>query len=394
MIAPLRAAITPRPQTARLPSPMRDTLAARMAHTSPNRTPIFLTPNRAEPLLAALEEAPVLGIDTEFMRESSYFAELCLVQLATPQQIFLVDPLADANLEPLWRTLLGRAWIVHSGRQDLEVVYQASGALPDDIFDTQIAAALLGYAPQLGYANLVRELFDVELSKSQTRADWRRRPLSDAMLSYAAADVDFLLEAKDLLEERLDKEGRRDWAREDSRTLLERGLYNVDPETAIDRLKGARRLTGPARARARALAAWRERRAVHSDRPRQWIMKDAPLIEIARSAPDSVDALADIDGLPAGLLRRSGADLVDLVQNVPNHDDGYRPPGPPTEREKKLLKAMQEQVAAISQELDIAAEVLAPKRTLTAAMRGERSTNLFTGWRGAVVGERLATLLA
>ena len=372
---------------------MHDTLAGRMPQTANNRAPKFLRPNQAEALIAALENSPALGLDTEFMRESSYFAELCLVQLATHREVILLDPLAEGGLDTLWAALLQPTWVVHSGRQDFEVVYQASGALPNDVFDTQIAAALLGYAPQLGYANLVKELFDVELSKSQTRADWRRRPLSDAMLSYAAADVTFLLEAKQMLVERLDERGRGDWAREDSRLLLEPSLYEIDPATAIERLKGARRLTGPARARARALASWRERRAVRSDRPRQWIMKDAPLIEIARTAPDNLEALAEIDGLPPGLLRRSGAELVSLVLDTEAEDDGYRPPEPPTEREKKTLKAMQEQVAAVSSELEIAAEVIAPRRALTAALRGERSTNLFTGWRGEVIGATLEALL-
>ena len=373
---------------------MRDTLAARMTQTSSNPAYRLLTPNQAEALAPALDSAPVIGLDTEFMRESSYFAELCLVQLATGQDIFLVDPLADGGLDELWAGLLERTWIVHSGRQDLEVVFQAAGALPNDVFDTQVAAALLGYAPQLGYANLVKDLFKVELSKSQTRADWRRRPLSDAMLSYAAADVRFLLDAKDILSDRLNEKGRKEWAQEDSRTLLDQSLYAIDPATAIDRLKGARRLTGPARARARALAAWREQRAVHSDRPRQWILKDAPLIEIARTAPDSLDALAAIEGLPPALLRRSGAALIELVQAANVEEDGYRPPQPPSEREKKTLKAMQEQVAAVSHELDIAAEVLAPRRALAAALRGTRTTNLFSGWRAEVVGEKLEALLS
>ena len=373
---------------------MRDTLAARMTESSRNHAPTLLKANQAEALFAALESAPVLGLDTEFMRESSYFAELCLVQLATGQDIYLVDPLAEGGLDALWATLLDRTWTVHSGRQDLEVVYQAAGALPNDIFDTQVAAALLGYAPQLGYANLVKDLFAVELSKSQTRADWRRRPLSDAMLSYAAADVRFLLDAKEMLCQRLAERGREGWAQEDSRTLLDQSLYAIDPATAVDRLKGARRLTGAARARARALAAWREQRAVDSDRPRQWIMKDAPLIDIARAAPANLDALSAIEGLAPGMLRRSGADLIEIVQSTDVADDGYRPPQPPTEREKKTLKAMQEQVAAVSEELDIAAEVLAPRRALTAALRGARTTNLFSGWRGEVVGEKLESLLS
>lgn len=343
-----------------------------------------------EQIFAATDE---VGVDTEFMREDTYFAELCLLQMAVGADIYLVDPLADTDLKPLWPALLDRRWVVHSGRQDLEVIYQVTGALPQDLFDTQIAASLLGFAPQLGYANLVRELYSVELSKTQTRADWRQRPLSDAMRTYAAADVEYLIGAADKLRERLSELGRLDWAVEDSRELLNPALYVTDPDTAIERLKGAGKLRGQTRAIARQLAAWRERRALKSNRPRQWILKNAVVLDIAHRVPSNVDELERIEGIPKGVVRRSGEELVALVREAAKSDDDYRPPAPPTEQEKSTLKAMKAQVANVATELDLNAEVLAPRRDLVAALQGERNSRLFLGWRYAVIGQALEKLL-
>ena len=188
------------------------------------------------------------GVDTEFVREKTYSAQLCLVQIATPDEIYCVDPLTDYDQQAFWQRLLVCDWIVHSARQDIEVVWQTAGSMPASLFDTQVAAALLGYPVQMGYAGLVSELFNIEMDKSHTRADWSRRPLREAYLQYAAEDVEHLLPAYDKLEEALERKGRLDWAREDSMALLDPQLYEVDPRLAIDRLKGARNFRGRRRA--------------------------------------------------------------------------------------------------------------------------------------------------
>jgi len=243
-------------------------------------------------LINAISRLECIGVDTEFMRESTYFAQLCLLQVSTPDEIFCADPLSrepDNNkpLEDFWTAIIKPEWVVHSARQDIEVIYQTSGKMPRAIFDTQIAAAFLGFQPQVGYAGLVMELFGVELDKSHTRADWTRRPLSDAVLRYAAEDVQYLLPACEELSRRLRDSGRLEWAIEDSRYLLDPGLYEADPAQAINRLKGARNIRGRARAAASRLAAWRETEALRSNRPRQWIMRDQVLVEIAVACPAS-----------------------------------------------------------------------------------------------------------
>lgn len=195
-------------------------------------------------IAALLHEAERVGVDTEFMREKTFFAELCLVQLSIGNRLICADPLGASDLSEFWSALMRCGWVVHSGRQDMEVAWQASLRLPRQVFDTQVAAALLGYAPQIGYAGLVAELFGIELAKSHTRADWSRRPLSPEVLHYASEDVEYLLPAFDLLQERLDRCGRLSWAEQDSMDLLDSTLYEVNPDTAIERVKGAKNLRG------------------------------------------------------------------------------------------------------------------------------------------------------
>lgn len=342
-----------------------------------------------------------VGLDTEFMRETTFFPELCLLQIALADRIFCADPMFEPEatteqksaLEDLWQTLADRSWIVHSGRQDMEVVYLTAGKMPRGIFDTQVAAALLGYAPQLGYAALVAELFGVVLAKSHTRADWRRRPLPREVLEYAAEDVAYLLPAYDRLSSRLSELGRLDWARQDSADLLDVALYAPDPASAIDRLKGARYLRGRPRRAAESLATWREARALALNRPRQWILKDAALLEIAVAGPADAAALSRIPALPGKTARRAGAELLALVDAAKTGADDYEPPARPGERQKAVLKEMQNRVLAAAARLGIVAEVIAPRKELSEALNGRRNLRVFRGWRLEVIGGKLLELL-
>lgn len=347
----------------------------------------------SEALISALTQADRIAVDTEFMREKTYYAQLCLIQIATPTEIYCADPLTGSDLSRFWPALLSCNWVLHSGRQDIEVFYQAARQMPASIFDTQIAAGLLGYAPQMGYATLVKELFGRELAKSHTRADWTRRPLLAEMIKYAAEDVEFLLDACDLLSARLAKLGRLAWANEDSARLLDPDLYDDSPSAAIGRLKGAGKLSGRTRSAAAALAGWREQRAVRSNRPRQWILKDALVLQLAVSNPDSKAALAAISGMPAATAQRSATELLAVLASAKDGDLSYAPPARPTEQQKMLLKTMHAEVAKIATDLGIAAELIAPKKELSAIMLGERDARVFTGWRRDVVGQRLLEML-
>ncbi len=335
-----------------------------------------------------------LGVDTEFMREKTYFAQLCLVQISTPDTIFCVDPLVDHSQSEFWAQLLACSWVVHSARQDIEVVYQTASQMPHEIFDTQVAAGLLGMPAQMGYAGLVKELFDVDMAKSHTRADWTRRPLAEAVLDYAAEDVEYLLPAADILSENLDKKGRLDWARQDSSLLLDKRLYEISGDQAVDRLKGARNFRGTKRAAAVRLAAWREEEAIRRDRPRQWIIRDNVLLDIAYKLPTSEKHLTSIEGMPPKLLNRVGKQLIDLVGASKGDENDYQPPSPPDEAQKALLKDMQSQVADCARDLNVAAETVASKRELSAVITsGTQESRVFQGWRRELIGEQLLQLL-
>lgn len=356
--------------------------------------PAYQFVDHPDTLCELLQRHDRLGVDTEFMREKTYFAQLCLVQLSADSEFFCVDPLAGNGQDEFWTQLLRTPWVVHSARQDIEVVSQTAGAMPREIFDTQVAAALLGMPAQIGYAGLMKDLFDVDMAKSHTRADWTRRPLSEAVLQYAAEDVEYLMPAADLLSERLQQKGRLEWAQQDSALLLDTSLYEIDGTQAIDRLKGARNFRGRRRAAAIRLANWRESEAIRRDRPRQWILRDNVLLDIAYNLPANEKQLGSIDGLPAKTLSRAAKQLLHEVHATRTDNNSYEPPRPPDEEQKALLKSMQAKVAACAKELNITAETVASKRELSAVIvSGERDTRVFQGWRKDVIGADLEKLL-
>lgn len=361
--------------------------------------PIFIEQLSDTRLHESLSSQRRVGVDTEFMRERTFFSQLCLVQISSGDDIFCVDTLTgsksqpDPSAKPFWQSLMQIPWVLHSGRQDIEVVSQSANQFPTSVFDTQIAAALLGYAPQLGYANLVAELFDVQLAKSHTRADWTRRPLSDAVLEYAAEDVHYLLPAYEVLKERLSALGRLSWAEEDSADLLQPSLYEIDPDLAVARLKGARNLAGNSRNAAVRLAAWREREALRSNRPRQWIIKDKTLLDIAVTQPGTAQELADIPGMAERTARRASSAILTAIDDAKSDPSDYRPSARPDDEQKSLLKELQREVADCAAELGVAAEIIASRKELSAATSGDHDGRVFRGWRAGLIGNRLLELL-
>ena len=356
--------------------------------------PAFTVVDHVDQLADNLESHQRIGVDTEFMRERTYFAQLCLLQVSTTDDIYCVDPLGDEDLADVWGAIAQREWVVHSARQDIEVIYQTTERMPSNIFDTQVAAALLGFQPQIGYSGLVKELFDVELPKSHTRADWSKRPLPDEYLEYAAEDVEYLLPAHDELAGRLEAKGRLDWAVADSKLLLDKRLYDVDPNSAVDRLKGARNMRGKRRSVAAALATWREAEALRRNRPRQWILRDNVVINIAYAMPASVSELARVEDMPGKLVTRAGKDIVGVVEKASKNGSNYRPPRPPDEAQKELLKKMQAVVQECAADLDLAAEIIASRKELSGIIiGGKRQSRVFDGWRSELIGDRLMELL-
>jgi ribonuclease D len=324
-----------------------------------------------------------IGLDTEFLRERTYHARLCLVQLAAPDEALCVDPLALAALAPLAALLAapGTIKVMHASRQDLEVLYPLAG-LTRPVFDTQIAAALAGFPAQVGYAELARRLLGRELAKSHTRTDWSRRPLSPEQIEYALDDVRYLLPIAAALEEQLAR-------LEDPRGFI------IEPDDAWQRLRGLRGLD-PGRERlARSLAAWRERRALEHNRPRGWILEDGALREIVLRVPRTAAQLAAVPELPPGVVKHSGVEILACVAAAGISDPAPPAPGRPQSDPERnaLVRKLGGISQAVAAELELAPEVLATRRELEQIADGRRDGALLRGWRRAVVGERLLTAL-
>ncbi|MBV6415595.1 MAG: Ribonuclease D [Steroidobacteraceae bacterium] len=341
---------------------------------------------------AELTAAPAIGLDTEFMRERTYRAELCLLQVASAGRAACVDPLALESLAPLAAALGpgGPVKVLHAARQDLEVLSAAIGRV-EPVFDTQVAAALAGFASQVGYADLVRQLLGHDLPKAHTRTDWSRRPLSPDQLEYALDDVCHLLALRDCLLERLDRQGRLAWLDEELQAIADPQDFIVDPERAWQRLKGVHALDAGRQRLAKALAAWRERRAIERNRPRGWILDDAALKEIVAEVPRDPAALAATAGLPAGVAQHSGAELLALVQgaDVPDPPPPLPRRGRPDAALTNAVKRLAEVTRQAAAETGIGAEVLAPRRELERLAAGDHTIAALRGWRLGVVGERL-----
>lgn len=259
-----------------------------------------------------------LAVDTEFERVNTYYPELCLVQVAGDNGLVaVIDPLAIHDPELLYGLLYdpGITGVFHAARQDFELFYHLKGELPAPLFDTQIAASLLGYESQIGYANLVREILDVDLAKTQTRTDWKRRPLSDKQLQYAADDVIHLARLYERLQTRLMESELMTKMEEQCRLLYRPELYVPDPESMWKKIKirEAQKFSGASLAVFKRLAAWREITARRKNLPRKWVLKDHELVAIARELPADRNTLARLEGIDARVVKRYGEELAGIV---------------------------------------------------------------------------------
>ena len=263
-----------------------------------------------------LGQAPYLALDTEFLRDQTYYPKLCLIQVAAPGVEGIIDPLAPGlDLAPFY-DLIRRPEIVkvmHAARQDIEIFYLQGGVLPDPLFDTQIAAMVAGFGDAASYETLARKIAHVEIDKSARFTDWSHRPLSKRQLEYAMADVTHLRVIYEWLKTRLEKTGRTAWVAEEVAALQDPALYKLDPEQAWKRLK-PRTSNKRFLAVLAALAAWREREAQSRDIPRGRVLKDEALTEIAAHPPETPEALDRIRAVPKGFSNsRMGKGLLEAI---------------------------------------------------------------------------------
>ena len=279
------------------------------------------------------------------------------------------------------------------------MLLQSGGAVPGPLFDTQVAAAFLGFPPQVGYAELVARQLGHSIDKGQTRTDWSRRPLTPAQVAYAADDVRHLLTLHTDLQAALVAKGRAAWVTEEGSAYENPALYRTDPALAWRRLKGLNRLRPEEQSAARALADWRERRAIESDKPRGWILADDALYALATRDPMSIEALESIATLPPSVVRKRGEELLDLLRTARADESGVPLSAPkrPEPEQMALATRLLQVVRDIAAELDVGAEVLATRKDVEAIAFGSGAPDdspLMRGWRKDVVGAKLLAALS
>lgn len=354
--------------------------------------------DRAEPLLALLSHTPAaFGIDTEFMRVSTFFPKLALIQLAFGDRVALVDPTAAVALDALGDMLADPAHtaIMHSASEDLEALATRFPRGIARLFDTQIAAAFAGLGAGLGYQKLVREMLGIDLPKAETRSDWLRRPLFDAQLEYAAHDVVHLPTLHAALSERVAMRGYAAWLDEDLRRLTERARRReIDPQPQTA-LRGAADWPAERQALLRRLLLWREATARRTDTPRPWVLDDATVLDLASHPPQDGAELAERTKGLRGLRGPLRSELAELVRRPLSADERVFEPIPraPSVREKPVLAALKDAVAARANALDLPEGLLCSRRHLEALLVSGRWPSALDGWRREVLHDTLMPLL-
>ncbi|HLF96389.1 MAG TPA: ribonuclease D [Methylococcaceae bacterium] len=357
------------------------------------------TPDRLREFCQAISGSPWLAVDTEFLRERTYYPEFCLLQVANDRIAACIDPLALADLTPILDVLYDPAIlkVFHAGRQDLEIFFQLRGSLPLPLFDTQLAAPLLGYQEQIGYGGLVAEMLGVTLSKAHSRTDWSKRPLSPEQLDYAVDDVVLLGQLYPALRGQLESLGRLDWLDEDFRALADPALYRNDPENAWQRVSGIYKLNGKTLAVAQELAIWREIVAKRDNLPRGWIFKDDTLLDLARLRPATPEQLGSLRGLGERTVKRSGGELCRLIADAAAKPPIplFRQPAPPrpTLEQEAVLDALQAVVRLRAVQNRLNPSSVASRKDLEWLLLEKTGGELREGWRHHLVGQELEELL-
>lgn len=341
---------------------------------------------------------PWLAIDTEFVRVDTYHARPCLVQVGDGSTSACIDLIALGDLSPLMNLLHlpGVIKVLHSAGQDYEIFVQVSGDGPRPLFDTQIAATLLGFGDQIGYAGLIESLLGIAVDKSLSRTDWTRRPLREVELAYAAADVQHLAAVYPGLRQRLVDAGRLAWLEEDCARMAHPQQYRSNPAQAWQRLKGIARLPAGEQVVAAALAHWREEEAIARNRPRKWIIEDDAIYRIAQRRPQNLAQMEALKVLPPKTLDRHGAALLQVVARAVAEpvlalavDEAL------DAAQKQTLQALQDELRRIAGELKLPPSFVAPRAALLALTlrRTTPEMPLMQGWRWAVAGERLRAMV-
>lgn len=350
-----------------------------------------------------IKDSDFIAVDTEFMRENTFWPELCLIQVANSEHAAGIDPMAkDMDMSPLLAMMVDNEEILkvfHAGGQDVEIIFNLTGKTPHPIFDTQIGQMALGQAEQVGYSNLVEAWIGIQLDKGARFTDWSRRPLDKRQIDYAIGDVTHLAKIFPMMLKKLVKTGRGHWLDEEMEKLADPANYNLDPEDAWHRIKIPSRKP-EVLGRLQALAAWREREARSKNLPRGRIVKDETLADIAAHPPKDQDALGRVRGLSATWRSNDiGSRLIDALDNAKPLDRDEMPDraprGPGLGKEGVLVADLLKLLLKIrARELNVASRLIARSDDLEAVAAGRRDDiPMLQGWRHEVFGHAALDLV-
>lgn len=350
--------------------------------------------------LALCEKSPYMAIDTEFLREKTYYAKLCLIQVAIEGASAIIDPFTIKDLTVMAPVLTNKniVKIFHASSQDIEILYHETGVVPTPVFDTQVAAALLGKSQQASYAALVQSFCQVTLPKKDSFTDWSRRPLSPSQVEYAADDVTYLPRIYNDMVKQLTEKGRMSWLDDAFAEISNPRKYEVDPRSRYRKLKRVNQLSPRQMAAAREFAAWRELRAQKLNIPRKWVVSDEQIVEACRREPRSLDELYMVRGLRDSLKAGDARHVLKLIQSGLNCPEEDLPQTKVSQRSEANVDIAVDLMNAIvrlrARENKIAPQTLAPHAELMKLARGhDEDCDLLKGWRYRVVGKELSDFL-
>lgn len=356
-------------------------------------------PEQLTDLCNRIQQAPWIALDTEFLREKTYYPIFCLLQIATPDWVVCVDPIALPDLTALFTVINDpdTTKVLHSCRQDLEIFYKLTGEETYPVFDTQVAAPLLGFQENPGYAMLVSSFLNVNLSKAHTRTDWSTRPLTKEQIQYAADDVIYLCKIYEMMCQQLEDLGRLDWLEKDFELLKNKELYQVSPVNAWLKIKGRKRLTGKQLSIVQVLSKWREQTAQAENRPKNWLIRDDLLLELAKLQPTTIAELEKVRSVNERSVKRYGRVICQLIgeakDSSPIAMNDKTKPVKKTATQEAVLDVLTAVVRMRADENALNPIILASRKDLEKLLFDEQGAPVFMGWRYTMVGKELQGLL-
>lgn len=345
-----------------------------------------------------------IALDTEFVREKTYFPQLCLIQVAYPDlhnqpHLACIDPIAIDDLSALGQLLKDTkiTKVFHAAYQDQEILFQRFGYTPAPLFDTQPAAAILGVGDQVGYARLVESLLNVVLEKSQSRTDWSRRPLTKKQLEYAIDDVRYLFQIYPLIVQKLASERRLAWLDSEFEVLSDPQTYTPNPEAMWKKVKGVQTLKGRQLSVLQGLAAWREQLAIQKNRPKRWIVSDEVLLDLSRLMPSNPVDMQQIRGFDENALRQHASNVLSIIEHYKQRPKEQWPQlsirKKPEKHEEELIDLLMLVVRYQANRHQIVPSVIAGRKKVE-KMVMNKETQLTQDWRGSLVNEQFAAVMS